>query len=1405
MLLVVFALVLLLGAFTTFYFNKEVLTEPTELVFNLEGSLAPVGASLMGENGVVFYEPARTYFFYYSPSEGIYETIYSIDTNDVNVRNGLLNIKETVLDIYSIFNGGTYYRNNEGTILSPLQLSNSASVVFTYELNGNIVSLNYVETLNGVTTEKQFDIQIMGKTLVIVAKAINPSSTANNNYAGFSLGKIKGLTNLNYIEIPYMENAPIVYGDTINGKKYFSNYLDWTKSGSNDWPRLEFVQIADQFSRTYSSSYKGGEDNWISPLDETAYVTVTSNINEVMVKINRNPSQYLSDLKGRVTLDLWTTISSPYFSGTNRFQRSTTLINTMKNYGMDDLLVFYTPWFEFGLAPCSLMIPIHLPANSEGGGDVGFSNLVSTATNNGFLFTVYQIYNDMYSTPPNSASTVGPQWNPSNLVKNPDGTFRNFGWINQNCPLINELGQPIPQGQLGGLPQPLVIKPDKWLEYAQAESPIIKQNYQTTAAFLDVHTKLSYPLFIDYSVESQTRSFKDVFSYNNQLFNFQKDTYQGPLIGEGGPAWSGLATDTMHAGLVDAVEGEITNNKNAKIIPDFEIRNVKDLMMRQGMGYPNRWANLPSGTIDPATFNWDELRSMQISFGHSGFMSDYFLLYDPIFYSWPQNVNYHTSMMKKMIKYWINEYYLFSEFQKLYLESNVLNIFYKTSSGTLVNLAEAIDSNVDFSNPQLKIEYDNGLVVYINRNQNPLSIWYVNENGIDYYIPSNGWLGINSASNFLEYSALVDAQGNPDINGHRVDYIRSNNYIMVNGRGVETYLGTDYFENPIISKYLTVIKPNGWKLFELDNGEFCVEGSCPLPPEQAIINPLSPNSFPTSSNSPWITVTRATGGIDFVETFGIALRHQGTEWGESLYCYDSPTIPPGGIGTCEFLNNANTVRFKLQSNPVASNYEVKYVDYTNPSSLIKSNVVPLTVTTPICGDTLCNGAETCFSCEGDCGTCPNSNPYIDRINPNTIINTEFRNVQIWGENFYPRAIEFDGLEYSSFYGWTVSPNRDMINMVIPSGYPGGDKIIRVINTNNIISNPKTLRINYRFNYGLSLSPSLITLAPGASQEIQAIVNVLPFVDIEEVSFSVTADPQISYQFVGADKCTAELSGGEIKCSVRIRLTASPYLNLQTYSVQITGSSLTTNPQTEALGINTLPDAPSNLVVVALDYSSLKLDWIDNSNNENGFKLDYKLHSSSTWTSIDLHTPDTQTYTHSGLSASTEYDYRILAYNSFGNSEWYPLPTANPNYVSGTTNPGGSSSGSSGGSSGGSSSGGPPKILMQCNDKKDNDNDTFVDYPYDPGCLNKEDNIELDSVLININKPSNSTLKNDSTIDDGNDIQPVEKDIEIRLFFWLTILVLVLGMGVAVIITLRSIRQHKRMRELYSHAHNQDKF
>ncbi len=42
----------------------------------------------------------------------------------------------------------------------------------------------------------------------------------------------------------------------------------------------------------------------------------------------------------------------------------------------------------------------------------------------------------------------------------------------------------------------------------------------------------------------------------------------------------------------------------------------------------------------------------------------------------------------------------------------------------------------------------------------------------------------------------------------------------------------------------------------------------------------------------------------------------------------------------------------------------------------------------------------------------------------------------------------------------------------------------------------------------------------------------------------------------------------------------------------------------------------------------------------------------------------------------------------------------------------------------------PPIMPQCNDKKDNDADGKIDYPNDPGCLSRNDNSEIDTVLIN---------------------------------------------------------------------------
>jgi len=87
--------------------------------------------------------------------------------------------------------------------------------------------------------------------------------------------------------------------------------------------------------------------------------------------------------------------------------------------------------------------------------------------------------------------------------------------------------------------------------------------------------------------------------------------------------------------------------------------------------------------------------------------------------------------------------------------------------------------------------------------------------------------------------------------------------------------------------------------------------------------------------------------------------------------------------------------------------------------------------------------------------------------------------------------------------------------------------------------------------------------------------------------------------------------------------------------------------------NTFP-APTDLSATALSETSIKLDWTDNSNGEEHFKIDRKIGETGTW-SVDyaILSPDITTYTDTGLVAESEYFYRIRAiyltsYSSYSN-------------------------------------------------------------------------------------------------------------------------------------------------------------
>lgn len=81
-----------------------------------------------------------------------------------------------------------------------------------------------------------------------------------------------------------------------------------------------------------------------------------------------------------------------------------------------------------------------------------------------------------------------------------------------------------------------------------------------------------------------------------------------------------------------------------------------------------------------------------------------------------------------------------------------------------------------------------------------------------------------------------------------------------------------------------------------------------------------------------------------------------------------------------------------------------------------------------------------------------------------------------------------------------------------------------------------------------------------------------------------------------------------------------------------------------------PVAPTDPSATALSSSSIRVDWTDASSDETGFRVERSPNGSTGWTnasgSLD---PGTETYTDTGLTASTTYYYRVYAFNGSGDS------------------------------------------------------------------------------------------------------------------------------------------------------------
>ncbi|MFC1569977.1 fibronectin type III domain-containing protein, partial [bacterium] len=80
-----------------------------------------------------------------------------------------------------------------------------------------------------------------------------------------------------------------------------------------------------------------------------------------------------------------------------------------------------------------------------------------------------------------------------------------------------------------------------------------------------------------------------------------------------------------------------------------------------------------------------------------------------------------------------------------------------------------------------------------------------------------------------------------------------------------------------------------------------------------------------------------------------------------------------------------------------------------------------------------------------------------------------------------------------------------------------------------------------------------------------------------------------------------------------------------------------------------PDAPSNLIVTVFSSSQIDLSWQDNSDNEDGFRIERMTDNSGSFEVIHTTSAGQTTYSDMDVGPNITYTYRITAFNSAGNS------------------------------------------------------------------------------------------------------------------------------------------------------------
>jgi len=592
---------------------------------------------------------------------------------------------------------------------SATEAESSDSTLFASGRDGNEYWFDYRSGINGASHEYRIGISVRDGSLRIRLSADGQAGR------GVLAPRVESMGTWRRVET---SQYGLAHGQTwYQGAWYFDDVRLWCWSfwdldagNASSWGEQTMPNSGSGNVRMASSVlYQPNADGVYQPLRETLMIRVAERLWPAVPKVDNPPSRYRRELSKMVFLDVWS--SHPACEVEHFLERLSLLAG--------DHVSFYTVfqnWQTGGfdaLLPDSIRMPDY-PPNAAVGSVEDLRGLCKVGRQQGrFAFrTNYQLFRD------NSPSAK-------------DGTA---------AAALDESGKP------------------KWhtrsedaLAVARRQESEIRRLFSPNAPFTDQLTSGGSPKsYLDFNpAVPEGNTMRWVASKQRELAEYLHEAIGGPLGSET------LNAEYLLGKWVATGDFGITNGHSRLVCPDYKLRRLHHLSTFHGMGLFYRFFEPPEfHNFHSGRRAWqsdqelqDSYRCSEVLFGNAGYIYALDLPWS----------------------YVLTECFVIGRLQRYYALQRVRDVYYQDGEEwkTLEQLvAEGNSVNFNFWEEQtpllarVRVEYENGLTVVVNRAELPLM---VNIGNTLMKLPQNGWMAWGDG--ILAYSACFPGTQ------HRVDFL----------------------------------------------------------------------------------------------------------------------------------------------------------------------------------------------------------------------------------------------------------------------------------------------------------------------------------------------------------------------------------------------------------------------------------------------------------------------------------------------------------------------------------------------------------------------------------------------------------------------------------------------------------